>query len=71
MFDGASGKQGYGIGILLVDPKGTYNLISIKLEYPVTNNEAEYEACLSGLKISYEKGIERLEVIGDSNLVIS
>ncbi|XP_047340011.1 uncharacterized protein LOC124943560 [Impatiens glandulifera] len=71
MFDGASSKHGYRIGILLIDPQGTYNPISIKLEYSVTNNEAEYEACLSGLKIAYERGATKLDVIGDSNLVIS
>ncbi|XP_047314035.1 uncharacterized protein LOC124917744 [Impatiens glandulifera] len=46
LFDGASGKQGYGIRILLIDPVETYNPISVKLEYPVTNNEAEYETCI-------------------------
>ncbi|XP_047339792.1 uncharacterized protein LOC124943299 [Impatiens glandulifera] len=71
MFDGASSKYGYGIGILLIDPQGTYNPISIKLEYSVTNNEAEYEACLSGLKIAYERGATKLDVVGNSNLVIS
>ncbi|XP_047312528.1 uncharacterized protein LOC124915821 [Impatiens glandulifera] len=64
-------EHGYGIGILLIDPQGTYNLISIKLEYSVTNNEVEYEACLSGLKIAYERGATKLDVVGNSNLVIS
>ncbi|XP_047310798.1 uncharacterized protein LOC124914323 [Impatiens glandulifera] len=71
LFDGASGKQGYGIGILLIDPVGIYNPISVKLEYPVMKNEAKYEACISGLKIAHEKGVRRLEIVGDSNLVIS
>ncbi|XP_047320555.1 uncharacterized protein LOC124924582 [Impatiens glandulifera] len=39
MFDGASFKHGYEIGILLIDPKRTYNPIYIQLEYSVTNNE--------------------------------
>ncbi|XP_047340119.1 uncharacterized protein LOC124943688 [Impatiens glandulifera] len=71
MFDGASGKQGYGIGILLIDHVGTHNPTSVKLSYSVTNNEAEYEACIVGIKLANEKRISRLKVIGDSNLVIS
>ncbi|XP_047331353.1 uncharacterized protein LOC124934905 [Impatiens glandulifera] len=71
IFDGASSKHGYEIRILLIDPKGTYNPISNKLEYFVTNNGAEYEACLSCLKIAYERGVTKLDVVGDSNLVIS
>ncbi|XP_047330988.1 uncharacterized protein LOC124934495 [Impatiens glandulifera] len=71
MFDGASGRQGYVIGILLINPAGTYNPTSVKLSYSVTNNEAEYEACIAGIKLASEKRISRLEVIGDSNLVIS
>ncbi|XP_047330933.1 uncharacterized protein LOC124934440 [Impatiens glandulifera] len=71
LFDGASGKQGYGIGILLIDHVGTYNPILVKLEYQVTNDEEEYEECIFGLKIAHEKGARRLEVVRDSNLVIS
>ncbi|XP_047309869.1 uncharacterized protein LOC124913321 [Impatiens glandulifera] len=50
MFDGASSKYGYGIRILLMYPKGTYNPIC--------------------LKIAYEIGATKLDVVGDSNLVI-
>ncbi|XP_047314304.1 uncharacterized protein LOC124918099 [Impatiens glandulifera] len=71
MFDGALGKQGYDIGILLIDPADTYNPTYVKLGYSVTNNEAEYEACIAGIKLASEKRISILEVIGDSNLVIS
>ncbi|XP_047313953.1 uncharacterized protein LOC124917607 [Impatiens glandulifera] len=69
--DEIMGRQGYDIGILLIDPTGTYNPTSVKLSYSVTNNEAEYEACIVGIKLASEKRISRLEVIGDSNLVIS
>ncbi|XP_047342837.1 uncharacterized protein LOC124946320 [Impatiens glandulifera] len=71
IFDGASSKYGYGIEILLLDTMGAYNSIYIKLEYSVTNNEAEYEACLLGLKIAYEREATRLDLISNSNLVIS
>ena len=61
MFDGASGRQGYRIGILLIDPFGVYNPTSIKLDYTIMNNEAEYKACITGVKLAYQKGIRKLE----------
>ena len=44
--------------------------MSFKLDFPCTNNMAEYEAYLTGLAIAHEMGIKRLRVIGDSNLVV-
>ena len=39
--------------------------------YTDSTNAAEYEALLHGLRIAVSMGIQRLEVRGDSNLVIS
>ena len=39
--------------------------------YTDSNNAAEYEALLHGLRMAVSMGIQRLEVRGDSNLVIS
>ena len=39
--------------------------------FPCTNNIAEYEALLIGLKIALEWQISELEVYGDSQLVIN
>jgi ribonuclease HI len=39
--------------------------------FPVTNNVTEYEGLLNGLKITLEIGIWRLEVRGDSQLVVN
>ena len=36
-----------------------------------SNNAAEYEALLHGLRMAISMGIQRLEVFGDSNLAIS
>ena len=44
--------------------------MSFKLDFPCTNNMAEYEAYLMGLAVAREMGIKCLQVIGDSNLVI-
>jgi ribonuclease HI len=42
----------------------------VHLHFPVFNNMAEYEALLCGLRIAIETGIKRLDVRGDSQLVI-
>jgi hypothetical protein len=43
---------------------------AVRLHFPTSNNMAEYEALLCGLKISIEIGIKHLDVRGDSQLVI-
>lgn len=42
----------------------------IRLQFSASNNMAEYEALLIGLRIAKELGIHRLEARGDSQLVL-
>ena len=42
----------------------------VRLHFPSSNNVAEYEALLNGLRIAIELGIRRLDVRGDSQLVV-
>ena len=70
-FDGAANQKGYGIGVLLIAPDGSHIPLSFKLNFDVTNNQAEYEACIVGLTAAIEIGVTDLQVIGDSNLVVS
>ena len=44
--------------------------MSFKLDFPCTNNMAEYEVYLTSLAVAHEMGIKRLRVIEDSNLVV-
>jgi ribonuclease HI len=39
---------------------------AVRLHFPASNNMAEYEAVLYGLRIAIETGIKRLDVRGDS-----
>ena len=41
-----------------------------RLHFPASNNVAEYEALINGLRIAVELGIRRHDVWGDSQLVI-
>jgi ribonuclease HI len=69
-FDGSVMKTGAGAGLLFVSPLGEHMRYAVRLHFPASNNMAEYEALLCGLKISIETGIKRLDVRGDSQLVI-
>ena len=42
----------------------------IRLYFAASNNTAEYEALVNGLQIAIELGVRRLDVRGDSQLVI-
>ncbi|XP_058189346.1 uncharacterized protein LOC131306932 [Rhododendron vialii] len=70
-FDGAANQKGYGIGVLLITPDGSHIPLAFKLNFDVTNNQAEYEVCIVGMEAALTLGVEKLEVIGDSNLVVS
>ncbi|XP_074266729.1 uncharacterized protein LOC141590010 [Silene latifolia] len=70
-FDGASSSMGYGVRILLISSKGEHVPVSIKLDFLATNNAAEYEACLLGLRSAISLNIKKLLVHGDSSLVIN
>ncbi|KAG8475268.1 hypothetical protein CXB51_032098 [Gossypium anomalum] len=69
-FDGASNAMGNGIGVVLVSPNGDHYPFTSKLDFDCTNNMAEYEACIIGIRAAIECKIKVLEVYGDSALVI-
>ena len=56
-FDGSSCKEGAGAGVLLISPGGETVKLMYKLEFVTTNNTAEYEALLLGLKAAKDLGI--------------
>ena len=65
-FDGASNQKGCGVGVLLVSLNEEHIPISMKLDFDVTNNAAEYEACILGLETAVALGIKKLKIYGDS-----
>ncbi|XP_057760005.1 uncharacterized protein LOC130980330 [Arachis stenosperma] len=69
--DGASNQTSGGGGIILESPTGIVYEQSIKFEFLVSNNQAEYEALIGGLLLSKEVGVTRVEVNSDSQVVTS
>jgi len=69
-FDGSLMKTGAGAGLLFVLPLGVHMRYVIRIHFAASNNVVEYEALVNGLKIAIELGVRRLDVRGDSQLVI-
>ncbi|GJW48260.1 reverse transcriptase domain-containing protein [Tanacetum coccineum] len=62
-------EKGVGAGLVLIDPSGTEYTYAIRLTFPSTNNEAEYEALLAGLRMARKMKVQALNVKVDSKLV--
>jgi ribonuclease HI len=69
-FDGSLMKTGAGVGLLFISPLGKHLHYVLRLHFPASNNVAEYEALVNGLRIAIELGVRRLDARGDSQLVI-
>ena len=69
-FDGASSKEGVGVGMVLVSPAQETIALSYKLEFRATNNVVEYEALILGLRAAKDMGIEEISVFGDVELIV-
>jgi ribonuclease HI len=69
-FDGASSREGVGAGVVFVSPTQETISLSYKLEFETTNNVAEYEALVLGLRAAKDMGIEEISVFGDAELIV-
>ncbi|CAL2270312.1 unnamed protein product [Prunus armeniaca] len=69
-FDGSKTDITSGAGIVLEEPLGIRHCYSFQLDFQCTNNRAEYEALIIGLEILVELGIQSVEILGDSMLVL-
>ena len=70
-FDDSLMMEGVGAGIMLISPTGERLKYVLQIHFPASNNGAEYEALLHGLRNAISLGIRRLAVRGDSELVIN
>ena len=68
-FDGSKTKEGTGVGYMLIDPKKNKTLIACRLEFKCTNDIAEYEALIQGLKKAIDLSVKDLKVYGDSEII--
>jgi ribonuclease HI len=70
-FDGSLKLEGAGAGVLLISPKGEQLKYVLQIFWKVSNNKAEYEDLLHGLRLAISLGIKRLLVYDNSAVVIN
>ena len=70
-FDGSKRENGAGAGVILTSPRGDKLKYVLRMNFPkATNNEAEYEALIHGMRMAKACGATRLDIYGDSKLVV-
>ncbi|XP_012836532.1 PREDICTED: uncharacterized protein LOC105957150 [Erythranthe guttata] len=67
--DGSANASGSGVGVLLAEA-GEELEYAIKLPFKASNNEAEYEAVIHGMKLVSSAGGRKLNIFSDSQLVV-
>lgn len=63
-------QKGSGVGAVRLSPEEAHVPISMLRNFPCTKNIAEYKACIAGLRAALELNVSRLDVYGDSLLII-
>jgi len=69
--DGSANDNGSGAGLVLHTPEGHKITSAIRFEFPASNNEAEYEALLAGLRLAEHLKAEAIDIYSDSQLVVN
>ena len=64
--DGAENSRGSGLGIVLISPGGELLEQSVRLAFGASNNEAEYETLLHGLRTARRLNADPLTIHCDS-----
>ena len=69
--DDSSNSHGSGAGVIIIDPNKVKICYALQFGFKASNNEAEYEAIIAGLRMSKALGAKRVHVKSDSQLVVS
>ncbi|XP_056688346.1 uncharacterized protein [Spinacia oleracea] len=69
--DGSSMQNRCGAGIICQSPEGDTFKYAMRFNFQASNNEAEYEAVLCGIKMCKAAGAEEILALFDSQLIVS
>ena len=58
--DGSSAQKKGRVGVVITTPEGEILKYGVRLRFPATNNEAEYEGILTGLRLGKALGVKNL-----------
>ena len=68
--DGSKAKKESGAGVVIQTPAGDLFKYALEFKFQATNNQAEYEALVTGLKLARAMGAKYVEAYSDSQLVV-
>ncbi|KAK4388301.1 hypothetical protein Sango_2436700 [Sesamum angolense] len=68
--DGSSTTQGSGEGVVITSPHKEYLEFAIKFGFKTSNNEAEYEAMVIGMRMAHDVRVRHLVAYLDSQLIV-
>ncbi|XP_074323770.1 uncharacterized protein LOC141660682 [Apium graveolens] len=68
--DGSSTNERSGSGLILKIPEGFTIQTTISFGFSATNNQAEYEALIAGLKLAKTLRIQDFKIYSDSQIVV-
>ena len=67
--DGSSNRQAEGADVVLLSPEGDVVECMIRLDFPTTNNEVEYEALVAGLDLARAARAISVVIYCDSQVI--
>nr|GEX47859.1 reverse transcriptase domain-containing protein [Tanacetum cinerariifolium]GEX49890.1 reverse transcriptase domain-containing protein [Tanacetum cinerariifolium] len=67
--NGSSCVDGSGAGLILTNLEGIEFTYALRFQFAASNNEAEYEALIAGLRIAMQMGVKNVHVSVNSKLV--
>ena len=68
--DDSSAQTRGRVGVVITTPDEEILKYGVQLRFPATNNEAEYEGILTGLRLEKSLGVKNLLIQSDSKLVV-
>ncbi|XP_070008642.1 uncharacterized protein [Nicotiana sylvestris] len=68
-FNGVVNAKGVRIGEILISPTSQHYPATVRLQFICTNNITEYEACIMGMNMAIDRDVEKLLIMGDSDLL--
>ncbi|XP_008222088.1 PREDICTED: uncharacterized protein LOC103322009 [Prunus mume] len=69
--DGSVNQQGCGAGLMLTTPDGRKVEYALRFNFRTSNNEAEYEALLAGLRLAKSMSAKQISIHSDSQLIVN
>nr|GEW65067.1 reverse transcriptase domain-containing protein [Tanacetum cinerariifolium] len=60
--DGSSCVDGSGAGLILTNPDGVEFTYALRFQFAASNNEAEYEALIAGMRIAARMGVKDVHI---------